>query len=135
LRKELPVASTPSYKAHAQQEPSELLKNQSSAKALMSPKRPIITDMKKVDNKTVEGDGFVIMVPDIHHVRYVQGAVEATVEIEGGSEGGQIDWLIYSATLTGISETDSGFVHSHRQEIIDRISNALTILAMQHRVA
>ena len=90
--------------------------------------------MKKVDNKTVEGDGFVITVPDIHHVRYVQGATEATVEIEGGSEGGQIDWLIYSATLTGKGETDSDFVRTHRQEIIDRISNALTVLAMKHRV-
>lgn len=90
--------------------------------------------MKKIDNKTIKGDGFTITVPDIHHVSYVQGATMATVEIEGGSEDGQIVWLIYSATLTGSNGPNADFVDIHRQEIIDRISKALALLTMPHRV-
>ncbi|MDD2744468.1 MAG: hypothetical protein PHV02_19580 [Rhodocyclaceae bacterium] len=91
--------------------------------------------MQKIDNKTVEGDGFVITVPDIHHVRYRQGAIVAEMEIEGGSDGSEIDWLIYTTTLKSANEMHSDFVYKHQQEIIDRISEALTLLAMPHRIA
>ncbi|OGV75114.1 MAG: hypothetical protein A3K19_18520 [Lentisphaerae bacterium RIFOXYB12_FULL_65_16] len=90
--------------------------------------------MKKLNNKTVEGDGFVITVPDIHHARYSHGQFVAEVEIEGGSEGGQVDWLLYASTLGAKDEKSVEFVNRHRQRILDRISNALTILGMPHSI-
>lgn len=91
--------------------------------------------MKKLSNKTVEGQGFVITVPDIHHVRYSRGALVAEVEIEGGTCNGQVDWLIYAATLTAKNEADADFVNEHRKEILDCISTALTLLGMPHNIA
>ena len=91
--------------------------------------------MKKLNNKTVEGEGFVIAVPDIHHILYSHGSIVAEVEIEGGSDGGQVNWLIYADTLRPKDRKDVEFVGDHRREILDRISNALVLLGMPHRVA
>jgi hypothetical protein len=93
--------------------------------------------MKKRNNKTVEGKGFVITVPDIHHVRYSHGEFIAEVEIEGGSndDGQTIDWLIYTSTLAAKNEADILFLSEHREEILDCISDALTLLGMPHVIA
>lgn len=89
--------------------------------------------MKKLDNSTVEGEGFRITVPDIHHVVYSCGPHIAEVEIEGGSVDEQVDWLVYASTLT-TQDGDDEFLKMNRERILTRISRALTLLGMQHSV-
>lgn len=101
----------------------------------MSSRRPIITDLTMLNNKTVEGRGFRVTVPDIHHAVYCDGGQVAEVEIEGGGETGHVDWLIYTATLRPLREKDMQFVRENREEIIGRISRALSLLGMPHSLA
>ena len=51
--------------------------------------------IKRIDNKTVAGNGFQITVPDIHRVIYTDTNCTVEIEIEGGMSDGKIDWIIY----------------------------------------
>jgi len=90
-----------------------------------------------LNNKTVQGDGFRVFVPDIHTVIYSEGDREAKVEIEGGMHGDTVDWLIYPDTLTGwIAQ---GIVEPltdvEKKNVLRRISESLLVLNMPHRLA
>ena len=92
--------------------------------------------MKIVDNSTVLGEGFTVLVQDIHHVKYLDGKVEAVVEIEGGgSLATGIDWSIYSTTLDWLHpDYTEDFEHPPKQVVIERISKALTLLGMKNEI-
>lgn len=99
-----------------------------------STRQLIIIDMKKLDNKTVIGDGFRIVVPDIHRVLYVDDKHEATIEIEGGINDNKVDWFVYTSTLSSRINDDQAFIFEKRELILQRISCALDILDMPHRM-
>lgn len=91
--------------------------------------------MKRLNNKTVEGEDCQISVPDIHHIVYSCSKYIADIEIEGGATDGQVDWLVYANTLKARDESDYALVNGNKEEILARISRALTLLGMTHSVA
>ena len=97
-----------------------------------------ITDMlHAINNKTVQGDGFRVVVPDIHSVIYSEDGRDAHVEIEGGMSGDTVDWLVYAETLAGW--TIQGHIEpmndSEKDIVMRRISESLSLLNMPHRIA
>jgi len=95
--------------------------------------------LRIVNNKTVESNsGYSVIAIDIHHVKYTEYGRSAIIEIEGGiSSSGEIDWLIYSDSLSKWEpphNTETISVSKHN-EILDRISECLSLLDMQNRIA
>jgi hypothetical protein len=96
-----------------------------------------IDGSRRIDNKTVEGAGLRISVLDIHTVAYMEESWRAQVEIEGGVEEGNINWIIYATTLSGWN-VDGGrhsMTKEERNLVLTRISAALTLLDMPNRIA
>ncbi|MCE9526358.1 MAG: hypothetical protein K8R36_09925 [Planctomycetales bacterium] len=91
--------------------------------------------LKRINNKTVQGDSFRITVPDIRPVVYTEGSREARVEIEGGMVSSNVDWLIYAETLSGwhITTRLEPMSHDERELVLHRISEALHVLDMPHK--
>ena len=90
----------------------------------------------RLNNKTVEGDGYRIIVPDIHTVIYEECARTARLEIEGGMSARVVDWLIYSETLSGWHD-ESGVVPisaTERAIILSRVAESLNLLEMPNRL-
>jgi hypothetical protein len=102
-----------------------------------SPKLEIGTLMHVVNNKSVEGDGFRVTVTDIHTVIYHETDRTVTVEIEGGQgSGGKVEWDVYSSTLSDwrIVGRSQPITSDDRSRILSRVSGALSLLEMLHRV-
>lgn len=93
--------------------------------------------LRRIDNKTVGGSGFQVVVIDIHAVTYKEGPRQAWVEIEGGMESGKIDWLVYTSTLSmwHVGNTEQAMTDEERAMVLERISAALKLLDMPHRLA
>jgi hypothetical protein len=94
--------------------------------------------LRRISNKEVIGPAFTVFVPDIHQVRYAEGNHVAIVEIEGGEgKDGQVDWVIYQATLRGWQppHATDDFTSDKRIEILSRIGESLTVLEMPYRLA
>lgn len=91
--------------------------------------------LKRLDNKTVEGPGYKVVVPDIHSVIYNEGRNSITIEIEGGTDANGVNWLVYVKTLS-VQEVDSSYIMTKekREIILKRISDALNLLDMPHRL-
>ena len=92
--------------------------------------------MKKLDNKTVQGDGFCIFVPDIHTVVYSEEGRTARIEIEGGMSGNTVDWSVYPETMSGwhVEGGHKAMDVSDKDTILRRISKGLDILEMPHQI-
>jgi hypothetical protein len=92
--------------------------------------------LTRINNKTVEGDGFCIAVPDIHTVVYTENQRVARVEIEGGISTGKVDWLVYAATLSGwhVEEGLEPMSQDEKEFVLQRMLNGLRVLEMAHRV-
>jgi hypothetical protein len=91
--------------------------------------------LERLNNKTVRGPTFIVIVPDIHRLQYMEGEKVAFIEIEGGTgAGSQINWLIYSETLRGWERPheDTEMLGPKRKEILANISKSLDLLAMPH---
>ena len=93
--------------------------------------------LKKVDDSTVQGDGFRVVVPNIHCVIYSEDHRETQVEIEGGMSEDLVDWLIYAETLGDwrIERGIEPMTDSDREIVLSRISGSLLVLNMPHRLA
>lgn len=100
----------------------------------MSTGQPIITDMKVIDNKSVLGKCFKIVVSDVHTVRYEDNNSAFEVEIEGGIKAGKVDWLVYVHTFKVIQILDAASTQVSREEVLKRIDQALSLLDMPHRM-
>ena len=92
--------------------------------------------LQKLDNKTVQGDGFRVFVPDIHTVVYSDGGRTARVEIEGGMTAGVVDWLVYGETLSGwyIGSRHEPMADDDKQMVLGRIAESLHLLEMPHTI-
>jgi hypothetical protein len=94
--------------------------------------------LKKVSNKFVQSScGFTVKVPNIHHIEYIEGCKMLKIDIEGGtSPTGEVDWLVYSDTMTGWLSPHQWEVISkeERDNIIRNVSKCLDILGMKHRI-
>jgi hypothetical protein len=94
--------------------------------------------LRKIDNKTVESpQGYIVRVIDIHYAEYSEGSKTAIVEIEGGiNESGIVDWSIYRKSLKGWNTPfdDIKMTADEQKTIVDRISECLKLLGMQHKV-
>lgn len=92
--------------------------------------------MGVLDSKMVEGEGFKVVVLDIHTVVYSEPDRTATVEIEGGEVDGVVDWLVYASTVNGWekSGTIAPLSTDDRATILHRVSEALALLGMTNSV-
>ncbi len=102
------------------------------SKTLISTGQPIITDMKKIDNKTVLGDGFKVVVLNIHTTRYEDSDCVVEIEIEGGIKGNKVNWLVYINSFKIMQVFDSALGQVNKKEVLKRIGDALTLLDMPH---
>ena len=94
--------------------------------------------LTKIDNKTVQGNGFTMTVPNIHEIRYSEGDKTLAVEIEGGTnEKGEIEWDIYSSTIRGWLPPHQleSLSYEDKQRILHNISDSLKLLGMKHRIS
>jgi hypothetical protein len=94
--------------------------------------------LRRISNKEVRGPAFTVSVPNIHQIRYAEVSHVAIVEIEGGEgKNGQVDWVIYQATLRGWEppHTTDDFTSDKCTEILSRICECLTVLEMPYRLA
>ena len=92
--------------------------------------------LTKLNNKTVQGERFIVFVPDIHTVVYEEDQRTARIEIEGGISGGHVNWLVYSGTLSGWSVED-GYERMSTEDsanVLRSISDSLNLLDMPHEV-
>ena len=87
---------------------------------------------KKLDNNTVQSsEGYLVATLSIWKARYSDSDKEAIVQIEGGrDESGNLEWSIYSRTLSG----NRFLSKSEAREILNRISHGLTFLGMPNQV-
>ena len=96
--------------------------------------------LRKVDNKSIEGDDFKVIVRNVREVLYHDALGEYTIEIEGGNMGGASfpDWLVYSQTLSQRNKphnsTPQPLSPARQKEILQRVSQCLTLLEMRHEV-
>lgn len=100
----------------------------------MRSEKSIITDMKRVDNKTVLGDGFKVFVSNVHAARYEDNKAVLEVEIEGGTKDGKVHWIVFVNTLNVVQILDATSTQVSREEALKRISRALTVFDMPHRM-
>ena len=91
--------------------------------------------LKKLDNKTVQGHGFMVTIPTIHEIRYSEKDRMLTVEIEGGARDDS-DWYVYSETMRGWSSPHhlDPFSYEEKQRILRSISESLNVLGMKHQI-
>jgi hypothetical protein len=91
---------------------------------------------KRINNMTVEGSGYNVIVPDIHTVIYNEGANSITIEIEGGTDVNGINWFVYLKTLSVREVYSNSFAMTKEKKdvILKRISDALNMLDMPHRL-
>jgi hypothetical protein len=89
-----------------------------------------------LDSKTVQGDDFRVVVPDVHTVVYSDSDRTARVELEGGRLDGVADWIVYSETISGWYRGDGReeMTVSDKDLVLCRISDSLKLLDMPHRV-
>jgi hypothetical protein len=93
--------------------------------------------LQKINNKSVRGAYFNVIVPDIHKVEYTEAGKIAVFEIEGGTgKHGQVDWLIYAQTfLTWMAPHESESISPEkRRQILENVSQSLTLLGMPHKI-
>ncbi len=93
--------------------------------------------LRKLDNKTVQGNGFTVTVPTIHEVRYTAGEKTLTVEIEGGTgQNDQVEWDVYSDTMRGWLPPHhlDRFTYEDKQRVLRNISESLRVLGMKHQI-
>jgi hypothetical protein len=93
--------------------------------------------LRKTSNKSVEStSGFSVTVPDIHRVVYREGEMELTLEIEGGAVDGQVDWLVYAETISGWLPPNerTPLPLERKREVIQNVSESLSLLGMKHTV-
>jgi hypothetical protein len=94
--------------------------------------------LKKVSNKCVQSNcGFVVNVPNIHEIEYIENDKMLRIEIEGGtSPTGEVDWLVYSETMTGWLSPHQWKLISkeEREKIIRNVRKCLDILGMKHQI-
>jgi hypothetical protein len=94
--------------------------------------------LRQIDNKSVEGDNFKVIVPNVRGVLYHDALGEYVIEIEGGNMGGPgfPDWLVYSQTLSQKSGplNSTPISPERKREILQRVSECLTLLEMRHEV-
>lgn len=94
-----------------------------------------IAMLKRLDNKTIQGPGFIIRVPDIHHVEYVEGEKIASIGIEGGlGPDNRVNWDVYSETLRGWEKPYQNIEmdRAKYEEILNRLGKSLDLLDMRH---
>lgn len=90
--------------------------------------------LRRLNNKTIVGDGFRIFVPDVHCVIYNDAKYAAKLEIEGGMTDGQIDWLVYGLPFRDLEGKNIDCDTKTRETILNRISQSLTKLDMPNRI-
>ena len=92
--------------------------------------------MRVLNNNSVQGDGFTIAVRDIHAVSYEENDRTATVEIEGGMDDGEVDFLVYSETLDGwyVAGAWRPMSAEDKSRVLSKISDALNLLKIRHRL-
>ncbi len=92
--------------------------------------------LNKVNNQEVRGKNFSVFVPDIHQIQYKENDHVANIGIEGEMrQQGIVSWLIYNETLMGWEpphEYDEMSLQK-REEILERVSESLTLLKMPHQ--
>jgi hypothetical protein len=75
-------------------------------------------------------------VQSIHQVVYREDEKELTVEIEGGADGGDVDWLVHGETVTGWQPPHEQvpLTLEKKQEMMKNISKSLDLLGMKHMI-
>ena len=90
--------------------------------------------LRKIDANTVEGEGFIVTIPDIHYVYYIEGNRKLTMEIEGAEDPeGHIYWYLYTKSMSGWLPPYETQILSRqeRQKIHNRIVDSLRFLGTQ----
>ena len=92
--------------------------------------------LRQVNNKTVEGAGFLVTIPNIHEIRYVEHDRELSIEIEGGVRGGSVHWYIYSSTLKNWlpPHNQHALTDGDRKRVLANISDSLRLLGLDFEI-
>ncbi|HVO30282.1 MAG TPA: hypothetical protein VMV18_06085 [bacterium] len=93
--------------------------------------------MKRIDNQTVTGPGFRVVLPNIHWVRYEEGDRVAMVEVESGvGPGGTIYVCIYTRSLSGWEKPHhfDDFPWETRVRVFERICAAFDLLGTPNKL-
>lgn len=93
--------------------------------------------LKRLDNKTVQGPGFIVRVLDIHRIEYIEGEKVATIGIDGEfGEDNRVIWEIDSNSLNGWNQPNYGVYmdEDKSKEILTRVSKSFDLLGMRHEI-